>query len=173
MRPRLAVSACLLGQRVRYDGDHRAEPELMAELSRHCELEPICPEAGAGLGVPRPPVRLVRTARGLRALGVEDSRLDVTDALTGWARAQLTRLALCSGMVLKARSPSCASGTVPIHDSAGREQGHGDGLFVAAVRAARPGLPVADEEILRDPQSRQRFLAAVQRQSAAIGQAGP
>lgn len=50
---RIGVSACLLGEQVRYDGGHKRNPFLLAELARHVSFVPLCPEVGIGLGVPR------------------------------------------------------------------------------------------------------------------------
>ena len=85
---------------VRYDGDHRAAPDLISALAAEFALEPICPEVGAGLGVPRPPVNLVRTGRGERALGVDNPELDVTTQLLAWSVTELPGLRNLSGMVL-------------------------------------------------------------------------
>jgi len=56
-RVRIAVSACLLGENVRYDGGHKYDPYVAEELAAHCELVPLCPEMEAGMGVPREPVQ--------------------------------------------------------------------------------------------------------------------
>lgn len=64
MKPRVGVSACLLGQPVRYDGQAKPHAWVRDVLARKAELVPLCPETGAGLPVPRPPVRLVRLTVG-------------------------------------------------------------------------------------------------------------
>jgi hypothetical protein len=53
-RPRLGVSACLLGHPVRYDGGHRHEPLLHRELGPLVRFVEVCPEVAIGLPVPRP-----------------------------------------------------------------------------------------------------------------------
>src|SRR5437899_3341862 len=55
---RLGISACLLGQAVRYDGGHKRDPFLAETLGRFVEWVPVCPEVELGLGVPREPIRL-------------------------------------------------------------------------------------------------------------------
>ena len=57
---RVGVSACLLGQEVRYDGGHKRDRFLTDVLGSYVEWVPVCPEMEAGLGVPRPTVRLVQ-----------------------------------------------------------------------------------------------------------------
>jgi uncharacterized protein YbbK (DUF523 family) len=40
-RPHVGISRCLLGDEVRYDGGHKHEPSLLAELSVQVELIPV------------------------------------------------------------------------------------------------------------------------------------
>lgn len=116
---------------------------------------PICPEMLAGLGAPREPIELVRTADGVRVVGVR-SRIDRTDAIERVAR-RIGRSPI-DGLVLKRGSPSCEPNDVRV-----RGGGTEPGRFAAIVRAARPGLPCADEVELDDPAALRRFIAAVQR----------
>ena len=60
----VGVSACLLAEPVRYDGTDQRDPYVCGELARAFRLVPICPEMELGLGVPRRPIRLVRTDEG-------------------------------------------------------------------------------------------------------------
>jgi len=149
-RPRLLLSACLLGQAVRYDGGHKHAPELVEALGRFAELIPLCPEAGAGLGIPRPPVALHQQADAVHMRGLDDPAFDPTARVNDWCRQQAALLATVDGCVLKARSPSCGIGSAPLQHPGGRETST-DGLFAAYVRTHFPGLPMADEETLRDP----------------------
>lgn len=158
-KPRVLVSACLLGEPVRYDGGHKRHAWLVEELLPRIEPVAVCPEVGIGLGVPRPPIQLVQTDAGIRALGVEDPTLDVTDRLEGYASRQAHPW-LC-GAVFKARSPSCGIETTPLFDPNGREIGFTSGLFAAGLQAALPGLPVIDEAGLEDPDRRTAWLEAV------------
>ena len=59
-RPRLGVSACLLGQEVRFDGGHKRHRFITDTLAQYVDLVPVCPEVEMGLGIPRPTLRLVR-----------------------------------------------------------------------------------------------------------------
>ena len=58
-KPRLGISACLLGEKVRYDGGHKQDHFLTDTFGRFVEWLPVCPEVEVGMGVPRETVRLV------------------------------------------------------------------------------------------------------------------
>ena len=153
----MGVSACLLGERVRYDGGHKAQPWLEA-LEGRFEWVPVCPEVELGLGVPRETIQLEPAGEGI-ALMTTQSRRDLTDAMRVWASARAEALASegLDGYVFKARSPSCGLGTAPV---AGHEETR-DGLFAEAVRARLPLLPAVDEEALTTEEGRARFTRLV------------
>jgi uncharacterized protein YbbK (DUF523 family) len=58
-KPRLGISACLLGEKVRYDGGDKKDDFLTETFGRHVEWVPVCPEVEIGMGIPREAVRLV------------------------------------------------------------------------------------------------------------------
>jgi len=74
---RPGVSACLLGQQVRYDGGHKRDPFLTDTLGPFVEWIPMCPEVEIGLGVPRDTIRLVGEAAAPR-LVVDKTGEDLT-----------------------------------------------------------------------------------------------
>lgn len=162
-RLRLAVSACLLGQPVRWDGTGRAEPLITQDLAEDFELVAVCPEQELGLGVPRPPIQLERAGTEYRLRSVADGH-DLSAAMDAFAGQRLGApdLQNVRGFILKARSPSCGLGTTPVLER-GRIVAKTNGRFAAVVRARWPNLPVIDEDQLRDPVSRARFLAEVRR----------
>src|SRR5437667_7437621 len=86
---RLGVSACLLGQEVRWDGGHKRDPFLTELLGRHVEWVPVCPEVELGLGVPREPIRLEGDPEHPRLIAPGSGR-DLTEAMAGFARRRLT-----------------------------------------------------------------------------------
>ncbi|MDD3652534.1 DUF523 and DUF1722 domain-containing protein [Immundisolibacter sp.] len=160
-RLRLGVSACLLGERVRYDGGHKRDGFVADVLAEHFELVPMCPEVAIGLGVPRAPIRLVQTAAGVRVRGVRDVELDVTDALDAEAARVCRQLAGLCGYVLKKNSPSCGMARVKTYTESGQEHGRGSGAFAAGLMARAPLLPVEEEGRLRDPVLRENFIERV------------
>ena len=151
-RIRVGVSHCLLGGAVRYDGGHRRHEIVCSVLARLFELVPVCPEVSAGLGVPRPPVRLVDGGSGnIRVLGAEDGGLDVTEVLAGRSLELVFTLAGVCGFVLKSRSPSCGAAGVPVFRRDGSDAGFaGSGVFARCLRQAYPGMPLIEEFELGD-----------------------
>ena len=49
-KPRVAVSACLMGESVRWDGGHKLDRYVRNELGEHFEFTHYCPEVAVGLG---------------------------------------------------------------------------------------------------------------------------
>lgn len=158
----LGISSCLLGNNVRYDGGHRREPHLPDVFGRVIEWIPICPEVECGMSVPREPMRLVDDGKGSRLVTIDSGR-DLTGMLSSWLHGRLAQRDIrnAAGFVFKARSPSCAVSDAAICDSSGRETGKGAGLFARAVGREFPGVPLADEERLRDAVVRDAFMEQV------------
>jgi uncharacterized protein YbbK (DUF523 family) len=157
---RIGVSACLLGERVRWDGGHERSAAVAA-LGRRFALVPVCPEVEAGLGVPRPPIRLERRRSGVRLVDPA-SGADHTAAMRRWARSQvavLRRLGI-AGFVFKERSPSCGLERIEVTGARGARR-DGTGLFAATLRAAMPRLPLVEAERLLDAAARRRFVEGV------------
>jgi uncharacterized protein YbbK (DUF523 family) len=158
---KIGISACLLGQRVRYDGGLKFDPELVEALSRLFTLVPVCPEVGCGLPVPREAMRLEGDPDEPRLMTIE-SRTDLTDLMQNYCRekaAQLEREQLC-GFVFKKNSPSSGLHQVPIYRD-GVAAGYGRGLFAAEVVRRFPIMPVAEAESLADPVLRENFIQEV------------
>lgn len=159
-RPRVLVSGCLGFWSCRYDGSMVRDP-VVAALGSFVEFVPVCPEMEIGLGVPRPPVRLVRDPH-LR-LVQPDTGKDWTSAMTSFIERFLGNLGEIDGVILKNRSPSCALQDAKIYASAGKGAavGHGPGLFGQAVRARFPDLPAEDEGRLTNKSLREHFFTTI------------
>jgi uncharacterized protein YbbK (DUF523 family) len=159
---RLGVSACLLGQAVRYDGGHKLDLWITGELGRYVEFVPVCPEVEAGLGVPREPMRLLGDPASPRLVTV-NTRRDMTAVMANWAakRVELAGENLC-GFILKSRSPSCGTGGLDVFpDYGGEPTPRGTGLFARALMERFPLLPVEEESGLHHARQRETFLERV------------
>lgn len=157
----IAVSSCLLGENVRFDGGNKLSNVITSELGRHFSLLGVCPEMAIGMGVPRKPVQVVRIDNGLRVRGVEDSRVDVTDRLLAYASNFAKHHAGICGYVFKQRSPSCGLGETPLFNLQGQEIGLTDGLFAGMIKKLLPDLPLADELQIENTPTRNVFIDAV------------
>lgn len=173
-RPRIGISACLLGQPVRYDAGHKRDRFLVETFGEHVEWVPVCPEVEAGFGTPRESMRLVLTrpqarARGERfnsadiALVLNTHGTDVTDRLRPWARKKAEKLASAglSGFVLKKDSPSCGMERVKVYTHDAVAERAGRGIFADALMSRLPNLPVEEEGRLGDPRLRENFIERV------------
>lgn len=171
-RPRIAVSSCLLGQPVRYDGEHKRHAWLNDRLAKCVDLMPICPELAIGLGVPRPPIRLVGDLAQTRVLGVERPDQDFTQALAEHATRVAPELAGVAGYIFTSKSPSCGLVDTKIHDAAGEVIGLGAGHFAAGIARVWPELPLIDDRRMDEPRARDHFLVQVFTRARWLAAAG-
>lgn len=141
----ILVSACLMDVPCRYSGDGADFRPLSKLLEDRPDLHPVplCPEQLGGLPTPRPPAE----RRGERV--VTQAGGDVTEAYRrgGEAAVRLARRLDCRCALMKARSPSCGSGTV-YDGTFTHTRIPGDGVAAAALKGA--GIPVFDEEHFGD-----------------------
>jgi len=171
---RIGVSACLLGEPVRFDAGHKRDPFLVEVFGRHVEWVPVCPEVEAGFGTPRDPMRLLLAEPRARARGehfgpgslrliVTRTGDDVSDRLTRYAKRKVEQLSRerLSGFVLKKDSPSCGMERVKVYTPNGTPERAGRGLFAEALMARYPALPVEEEGRLADPRLRENFIERV------------
>ncbi|MGE5173082.1 MAG: DUF523 domain-containing protein [Betaproteobacteria bacterium] len=159
---KIGISSCLLGINVRYDGGNKLDHYILDTFDRIVEWVPICPEVESGMPVPREPMQLVGNVVKPRLITIE-TRIDRTDELTRWIGSKLKQLeqAGLRGFVLKARSPSCGVHDAELFSISGESIGVRPGLFADAVMNRFSSVPVEDEEGLRDPRTREQFLARI------------
>jgi len=163
---KIGISSCLLGNVVRYDAKHKRDDLIVEILLPDYELVAFCPEVAIGMGVPRPPMHLVRKPDGrVHALDIQDHQLDFTERLGAYAHqvcdSQLT--GIC-GYIFKTKSPSCGLDSVKIHtQNRDVESRDGKGIFAAVVQKKLPDLPVIDEQMFRNTNCRNAFLQQVKR----------
>ena len=158
---RVGISACLLGQKVRYDGGHKRDDFAADLLGRFVEFVPVCPEMEIGLGTPRESIHLKEVDGDVRLVAPRSGR-DLTEDMHRYAGKRADALAredLC-GFILKKGSPSCGLERVSVHRS-GPPTKSGVGFFARALLARWPDLPVEDEGRLNDPRLRENFLERV------------
>ena len=162
LRLRVGVSACLLGERVRYDGAEKGDPWIRDVLGRHVTFIPVCPEVEAGFSVPREPIRLEGDPRAPRVMSV-DTRRDHTERMLRFSRDRVRTLeqeGLC-GFIFKSRSPSCGLRRVEVHRPGESPRRRGTGLFARAFRDRFPTVTTVEEADLAEPEGRRRFVERI------------
>lgn len=161
---KIGISSCLLGNKVRYDGQHKHDRYLTQTLGEYFDYVPFCPEAETGMGVPRPSIQLVAQPQGVRVLGVTEPDKDFTQTLSNYHNDVKERFAGLSGFVLKRGSPTCGMERVPIY-APNKEPRPPDrtgvGLFAQGIAESHPLLPVEEEGRLCDPLLRENFIVRV------------
>ncbi len=163
-QPLVAVSACLLGQKVRYDGKDKYTSLIAEELGKYCRLLAVCPEVEIGLGVPRPKIQLTQVGSHIKVLQAGDPSIDVTGLLVDFAKQFVNQHAL-SGLVLQDKSPSCGIDNSKLFSEAGELTGNSSGLFAATMMDSFPNLLVVQASQL---QSKADVLHFVKRLSKNI-----
>lgn len=161
-KPKVGISSCILGNAVRYDGQHARTDWAAKVMSEHFEWLPVCPELGAGLGLPRETIRLVDDGASVRLKGTRSGD-DHTESMNQFSRLFLRWFAEQKphGFILKAKSPSCGFSRIKVHESKGERPKSSSGLFAAALMEAMPELPIEEDGRLNDPALRANFVERV------------
>ncbi|MDY0117104.1 MAG: DUF1722 domain-containing protein [Sulfurimonadaceae bacterium] len=156
---KIAVSACLLGEKVRFDKGHKRDDFVMDELSRYAEFVSFCPEHFA-FGSPRPSIRVVKNEQDEMTIISNKTGENLTDALMATSLADLEKVknANAGGIVLKSKSPSCGMMSAKVYLENGFNDGKADGMFAALCRKEFPLLPIEEEGRLLDPWLRENFV---------------
>lgn len=161
MKPRIVVSKCIEFEHCRWNG-LVISSEFVRKLDAFVEFIQVCPEVEIGLGIPRDPIRVVRSETGHRLVQPSTGR-DVTDGMVSFSRRFLDALPPVDGFILKSRSPSCGLKEVKIYAAADKPGGvgKGSGFFGFAVLERFPMLPIEDEGRLTNFRIREHFLTRI------------
>jgi uncharacterized protein YbgA (DUF1722 family)/uncharacterized protein YbbK (DUF523 family) len=161
-RIRMGVSACLLGQQVRYDGGHKHDRYITDILGEYLEFVAVCPEVEAGFSIPRETFRLVGDPENPRLVTTR-SNVDHTERMLAWAEkrvAELEKENLC-GFIFKKDSPNSGLSRVKVYNPKGMAEKNGVGLFARAFTRHFPLLPVEEEGRLTDAKLRETFIEQI------------
>ena len=159
---RIGISACLLGQHVRFDGGHKHDRYLTDTLGQYLEFVPVCPEVESGFPIPRETFRLAGDPENPR-LVTSRSHIDHTDRMNAWAKKRVRELEsenLC-GFIFKSDSPSSGLMRVKVYNPKGMPEKKGVGLFARAFVQHFPLLPVEEEGRMNDPELRETFIEQI------------
>ena len=139
---KILISACLVGDKVRYDGKSQYNP-FIKELLEKYELVPFCPEVEGGLPTPRVPSEI----HNGKVINKEGK--DVTYEYSKGANMAVN---ICQYLeikiaILKDNSPSC--GSTRIHD--GRFTGNLiKGKGITTIKLEQIGVKVYNENQIEE-----------------------
>lgn len=160
---KIGISSCLLGNKVRYDGQHSFNHWLVDILGQYVEYVPVCPEVECGLPIPREAMRLVGDIENPRLLSVF-SKEDHTKRMLDYAGARVEKLKdadLC-GFVFRSKSPSSGMERVKVYPAnGGAAVKKGVGLFAKELMKTMPLLPFEEEGRLNDAVLRENFIERI------------
>ncbi|MCK4842593.1 MAG: DUF523 domain-containing protein [Methylococcales bacterium] len=156
-KPLIAVSACLLGQSVRYDGKDKYSAVIAETLNEYCRLIPVCPEVEIGLGVPREKIQLTQVDGHIKVLKTDNLKIDVAQPLADFAVNFVKEHAL-SGLVLQDKSPSCGIENTVLFSLSGEQIGLGSGIFASTIMELFPRLVVVRASQLQNQKDIDSFI---------------
>ncbi len=161
-KQRIGVSKCLLGEPVRYDGQHKHNHFITDMLGRYFEFVGVCPEVECGLGVPRESMRLIGDPAHPRLMTTRTG-IDHTERMQTWTARRVVELEQedLHGFIFKSRSPSSGMENVKVYNAKGGPAGKAPGLFGKVFLEHFPTLPCEEEGRLNDPDLRENFIERV------------
>lgn len=160
---KIGLSACLLGEKCRYDGAGNKDNFIVEQLSKYFEFVPYCPEAII-FGTPRESIRLVDVDGETHVISNKQQK-DVTKELTDISDKLALKAFddhLC-GFIFKSKSPSCGVERVKLYQNNASNmcEKRATGLFAKAVQEKQPFLPIEEEGRLNDPWLKENFLMQI------------
>jgi len=159
---KIGISSCLLGEEVRYNGGHKLSRLCVNTLVDFFEYQPVCPEVGIGLGIPRKPIHLIGDPEAPRAVNAIDESIDVTDQLKDFAKQTIPSLNKICGYIFIKGSPSCGLFRVKVYNKGNPSAVDSSrGIYAQAITDTMPLLPVEEAGRLTDPVLRENFIARV------------
>ncbi len=157
----IGISACVLGEKVRYDGGSKSSLFCIKELANHVSFKRFCPEVAIGLPIPRKTLRQIKSENLIR-VSRPDGTGDVTERLTLYGKKIAQISAELSGFIFCAKSPSCGLERVKVYSPSGNAlKAQGVGLFAKEIMSANPLLPCEENGRLNDSMIRENFIARV------------
>lgn len=159
----VGISACVLGDKVRFDGGHKQNRFVIDELAQYMHFKPVCPEVGIGMPVPRPAIRLLQLPSGEeRLVDTKNHEIDHTDKMIAFAEKKISQFDDLCGYVVCAKSPTCGMERVKLHIANNNTvPGGAVGIYTKTLMAKMPWLPIEEDGRLNDPVLRENFVFRV------------
>lgn len=159
----VGISACLLGDSVRFDGGHKRCAFAAEDLAPFMRYEPVCPEMAIGLPTPRPALRLTETAENSVELCFSNGKGDpLTQEMLSFSEKKIASLHHLCGYIVCAKSPSCGMERVRVYQPENNNnRKEGVGIFTRELMKQMPWLPVEEDGRLHDPVLRENFVERI------------
>lgn len=159
---KIGVSACVVGEKVRFDSYHKINNFLVKDFSEYVKFVPVCPEVGIGMPVPRPVIRLISEEERVALVESKNQDKVYTQQMLDYSENKVEDLIsedLC-GYVVCAKSPTCGMERVKVYKkhSASKE---GVGLYTKVLMEKMPWLPVEEDGRLHDPFLKENFISRI------------
>jgi len=162
---KIAVSRCLLGEAVRYDGSAKPCEQLSLLNQIDTEIVAFCPEVSIGMGVPRLPIQLDLVDGDVLARRKENVAYDYTKPLSEYAQTFARQYPDLVAVINKKSSPSCGYQTTKLYQSGELIHQQASGIFIEKLKQLLPGLYVIDEEMLGNSRQREEFVTWLKQKS--------
>lgn len=162
---KIAVSRCLLGDKVRYDGTSKFSNDLEFLDQYHCQVIPFCPEVSIGMGIPRLPIQLEMVADEILARRVGDAEKDYTQLLKDYASEFVQLHPDLTAIVNKKGSPSCGFQSTRLYQDNKLINQSATGIFMKQVVQLMPNVLIIDEELLAVKEKKSEFLKALKQKA--------
>lgn len=159
---KVGVSSCLLGEKVRYDGQHMLDRFIRDTLGSYFEYLPVCPEVECGLPTPRESMHLSGNLRSPRLVATRTG-VDHTERMEKWAFTRVEELSKedLRGFIFKTKSPSSGMRQISVFGDDGIVRSQGRGIFARIFMERFPLIPAEDEGRLSDPGIRENFIERI------------
>jgi len=138
----VAISACLMGKKCRYDASDNLDEKLLSKLKED-NLIAFCPEDFA-FGSPRPTMDLIRSIDGIKAIS-NKTGADLSFAIESYANTFFNKYQDISVFIGKDRSPSCGVCSSKVYDE-NKNLLNTDGTGLMARAAKERGIECFDAE---------------------------
>lgn len=116
---KILISACLLGEEVRYDGESSSiahgssftfsQKELFMDILCDHEIYSFCPEVSGGLPIPRDPAEIVSTTKPFIVQNKDKTDVTISFLLGAKGALDLCKEEGIKVALLKSKSPSCGN----------------------------------------------------------------
>ncbi|MFV2061040.1 MAG: DUF523 and DUF1722 domain-containing protein [Gammaproteobacteria bacterium] len=161
---KIAVSSCLLGESVRYDGTDKQNSIITKQFTPYFNLVSLCPEVEIGMTVPREPIKIVahyNNSNSIELVDRNDLTLNYTSKMLSLANQQAANLKCYGGYIVKERSPSCGLNETPWVSIDGEITTLGSGFFTNSIKRTIEWLPIISELELEDNEQLDNFIERV------------